>query len=91
MLALDAAAYALPVITTPHGAGSERVRDGVTGLLVDPADTEAFADAIIALLRNPDRARGMGEAGRRMVSGEFTWEAVGGKIAARIRSLLRTS
>jgi glycosyltransferase involved in cell wall biosynthesis len=91
MLALDAAAYALPVITTPHGAGSERVRDGVTGLLVDPADTEAFADAIIALLRNPDRARGMGEAGRRMVEGEFTWGAVGGKIAARIRSLQRTS
>ena len=89
MLALDAAAYGIPVIITPHGAGSERVRNGVSGVLVDPIDTEAFAGAIIELLRNPERARMMGEAGRKMVEEEFTWEAVGGKIDSRIRSLIR--
>ena len=89
MLALDAAAYGIPVIITPHGAGSERVRNGVCGVLVDPIDTEAFAGAIIELLRNPERARMMGEAGRKMVEEEFTWEAVGGKIDSRIRSLIR--
>jgi glycosyltransferase involved in cell wall biosynthesis len=88
MLALDAAAYGLPVITTPFGAGAERVRDGVTGLLVDPRNTEEFAAAIVALLEDQDRARDMGRAGRTMVEKEFTWDAVGGKIANRIRSLL---
>ena len=88
MLALDAAAYGLPVITTPFGAGAERVRDGVTGRLVDPRDTEEFASAIVALLQDQDRARVMGSAGRTMVEKEFTWDAVGGKIAARIRSFL---
>jgi glycosyltransferase involved in cell wall biosynthesis len=91
MLALDAAAYGLPVITTPFGAGSERVRDGVTGLLVDPGETKDFAIAIVSLLEDPQRMADMGKAGRRMVEKEFTWDAVGGKIAARIRSLLRTS
>jgi glycosyltransferase involved in cell wall biosynthesis len=88
MLALDAAAYGLPVITTPHGAGSERIRDGITGLLADPADTDSFAAAITTLLNDPGRACNMGFAGRKMVEEEFTWEAVGEKIAARIRSLL---
>lgn len=88
MLALDAAAYGLPVITTPFGAGSERVRDGVTGLLVDPRDTEEFASAIVSLLEDPQRMADMGKAGRRMVEKEFTWDAVGGKIATRIRALL---
>ena len=91
MLALDAAAYGLPVITTPFGAGAERVRAGVTGLLVDPRSAEEFAAAIVGLLEDQDRARAMGIAGRAMVEKEFTWDAVGGKIAARIRSLLRTS
>jgi len=88
MLALDAAAYGLPVITTPFGAGSERVRDGVTGLLVDPRDTEEFASAVVSLLEDPQRMADMGKAGRRMVEKEFTWDAVGGKIAGRIRAIL---
>jgi glycosyltransferase involved in cell wall biosynthesis len=88
MLALDAASYGLPVITTPHGAGSERIRDGITGLLSDPMDTDSFATSIIALLNDPGRARAMGRAGRKMVEEEFTWDAVGGKIAGRIRSIL---
>jgi glycosyltransferase involved in cell wall biosynthesis len=91
MLALDAAAYGLPVITTPFGAGSERVRDGVTGLLVDPGETKDFAIAIVSLLEDPQRMADMGKAGRRMVEKEFTWDAVGGKIEDRIRSLLSES
>jgi glycosyltransferase involved in cell wall biosynthesis len=91
MLALDAAAYGLPVITTPFGAGAERVRAGVTGLLVDPRNTEEFASAIVALLQDQDRSRVMGSAGRTMVEKEFTWDAVGGKIADRIRSRVSES
>ena len=88
MLTLDAAAYALPVITTPHGAGSERIRNGITGLLADPADTDSFAAVITALLADSARSSAMGFAGRKMVEEEFTWDTVGGKIGARIRSLL---
>ena len=86
MVALDAAAHGLPVISTPHGAGSERLQNGVTGLLVDPCDTDSLADGILRLLDHPDLAAEMGKAGRRMVEESFTWEAVGKKIGDRIRS-----
>jgi len=88
MVALDAAAHGLPVICTPHGAGAERVRDGVTGFLIDPRDTAAFAEAILRFLSDGELAATMGLAGRRMVEEEFTWSAVGGKIAGRIREVL---
>jgi glycosyltransferase involved in cell wall biosynthesis len=86
MVALDAAAHGLPVISTPHGAGAERVQGGVTGLLVDPCNTDSFAEGILRLLDDPDLAAEMGKAGRRMVEESFTWEAVGKRIGDRIRS-----
>ncbi|MFA7233386.1 MAG: glycosyltransferase family 4 protein [Terrimicrobiaceae bacterium] len=88
MVALDAAAYGIPVITTPHGAGAERIRDGVTGFLVDPSDTAAFSSAILRVLGDPALAASMGRAGRKMVEEEFTWQAVGVRIGGRIRSIL---
>lgn len=88
MAALDAAAYGIPVITTPHGAGAERIRDGVTGFLVDPSDTAAFSSAILRVLSEPVLAASMGSAGRKMVEEEFTWQAVGARISGRIRSIL---
>ncbi len=87
MVALDAAAYGLPVITTPHGAGAERIRDGVTGLLVDPSDTISFSLAILRLLGDPALAVAMGREGRKMVEEEFTWQAVGARIGGRIKSI----
>jgi galactose-1-phosphate uridylyltransferase len=39
-------------------------------------------------MRDPAKAAGMGFAGRKMVEEEFTWDAVGEKIAGRIRSVV---
>lgn len=88
MVALDAAAYGLPVVTNPSGAGAERVEDGGTGLVVDPRDTPALAAALVRLLCDPLLARRMGRAGRERVGEHFTWEAVGRKMAARIEEVL---
>ncbi len=88
MVALDAAAYGLPVVTNPFGAGAERVVDGVTGHVVDPRDPAALASVLVRLLRDPDRRRQLGGAGRDRIEKDFTWKAVGAKVAARIRSQL---
>jgi glycosyltransferase involved in cell wall biosynthesis len=88
MVALDAAAHGLPVISTLHGAGAERVLGGATGLLVDPCNTDSVAEGILRLLDDPDLAAEMGKAGRGMVEESFTWEAVGKKIGDRIRSIV---
>ena len=71
---LEAMAAAKPVVATAVGGVPEVVVDGQTGLLVPPRDPEALAQAIITLLRNPGRARAMGEAGRQRVLEHFTVE-----------------
>src|SRR5262249_56193785 len=52
---LEAAASGLPVVAAAAGGAVELVRDGETGLLVEPDDTQAFADAVRALALLPQR------------------------------------
>lgn len=72
---LEAMAMAKPVVATASGGTPEIVRDGVTGLLVPPADAAAMAAALEILLREPERAGSMGVAGRRHAVAHFTIEA----------------
>jgi glycosyltransferase involved in cell wall biosynthesis len=76
MTLIEAMAVGLPVIATRVGGIVEVVDDGVTGILVAPNDPRALAAAICALLREPQRAKEMGAAGRSRVLQHFTWERV---------------
>lgn len=59
---------ARPVIASAVGGIRDQIEDGVSGvLLADPADVEAFGAAALALLREPARARQIGEAARERV------------------------
>ncbi|HCA48133.1 MAG TPA: hypothetical protein DEP45_12520 [Armatimonadetes bacterium] len=69
---LEAMAAGKPVIATDVGGCAEAVVDGETGLIVPPEDPQALAEAISALISDPERARSMGEAGHRRVEREFT-------------------
>jgi glycosyltransferase involved in cell wall biosynthesis len=69
---LEASASGLAVIATRCGGPEEIVEDGVTGLLVPVGDTAAMADAMAALLGDPDRATTMGEAARYLVAERFS-------------------
>jgi glycosyltransferase involved in cell wall biosynthesis len=79
---LEAMATGLPVVATPVGDIHRAVEDGVTGRLVPPRDPEALADALEALLVDPDLRRRMGEAGRRKVEGEFDAKATSRALSA---------
>jgi glycosyltransferase involved in cell wall biosynthesis len=46
--------------------------DGETGLLIGDASPEALADALVAILGDPARARAMGAAGRERAATEFS-------------------
>ena len=71
---LEAAAAGLPVVAGNGGAIPEVVRDGETGLLVDPQAPDEVARAIVRLLRDPELARRMGEAAQRRALEEFSFE-----------------
>lgn len=59
---LEAAASALPVVAVRASSMPEFIEDGVTGCLVPPGDVAAMAERLSALLRDPARARAMGQA-----------------------------
>jgi colanic acid/amylovoran biosynthesis glycosyltransferase len=61
---LEAMGKGIPVVTTTVTGGPEIVVEGETGLLCNPGDPVALADALEALLTDPMRARAMGAAGR---------------------------
>jgi L-malate glycosyltransferase len=69
---LDAMAASRPVVATTAGGIPEAVVEGVTGLLVPPGHAVPLAEAIIALLGDPQRRRAMGEAGLARVRERFT-------------------
>jgi glycosyltransferase involved in cell wall biosynthesis len=72
---LEAMAAGKPVVATSVGGNGEAVADGVTGLLVPPGDASALAAATLALLRDPERAARMGQAGQAAVRERFSLEA----------------
>ena len=67
-----------PVIAGDIAPLREVVREGVDGLHARN-EPRAIAAAILTLLRDPERARRMGEAGRQRALSEFTWPAVAKK------------
>ena len=60
---IEAAAMGVPSVASDLGGPRELIVHGETGLLAVPSDPDALADALIAVLRDPERARQMGEAG----------------------------
>lgn len=69
---LEAMAEAKPVVATTFGGSREVVAHGESGFIENPFDVEAFAGRIGELLGDPDRARAMGEEGRRRLVERFT-------------------
>jgi glycosyltransferase involved in cell wall biosynthesis len=68
---LEGMALKKPVITTNMGAGPEIVEDGKTGLIVPPEDEKSLAEAILSILRDPDKALTMGIEGRKRLEKYF--------------------
>jgi glycosyltransferase involved in cell wall biosynthesis len=58
------------------------------GLLVDPADPQAHAEAILYLLDHPDEAQRMGKNGRKAVEEKYNWESEGRKLLRLYEELL---
>jgi hypothetical protein len=85
---LEAMACGRPVVVTGNPGMEQYIRHGETGLLVPPGDHEAMADAIEMLLRDPERRREMGLAGRRSVIEQFTTEKLSGNLAAVVHRVV---
>ena len=72
---LEAMAKQKPVVATGVGGIPEVVKDGETGIIVQPNNPRQLADAIIRMLEDPRMAEEAGRRGRKRVETEFTLEA----------------
>jgi glycosyltransferase involved in cell wall biosynthesis len=71
MVALEAMERARPVIAASIGGLEDLVRDGETGLLVQPGDSDSLAGAMLELAGDPVRAAAMGMEARRRAIERF--------------------
>ena len=69
---LEAMSCSLPVVATPVDGTKEAVVPGETGILVPTKDSAKLANALIALLKDPARAKQLGDNGRKRVENEFS-------------------
>lgn len=84
----QALARGRPVISFDIDGASEVVREGKTGHLVPAEDSKRLAEAIIDLLVNKEKAKKMGEAGKRLIDPVFRAEVMVDKIAELYEELL---
>ena len=76
---LEAMACALPVVAADATGATNLVRDGVTGILVDPFDADGFADALEAYARDPQLRARHGEAGLSFAR-TMDWDAINSAV-----------
>lgn len=68
---LEAMAAAKPIVATAVAGTAEAILLSQIGLLVPPGDSQALAEGISRLLRDPVQARVMGQAARRHAEATF--------------------
>jgi glycosyltransferase involved in cell wall biosynthesis len=71
----ESLAVGTPVVTGDVGDRREMLEDGQAGLLVNPGDSDALAEGILALLQDRERAQAMREAALR-VRERYYWDVL---------------
>ena len=84
---LEAMACGLPVVAAVATGTTNLVRDGETGILVEPGDADAFAEALEAYAKDPALRRRHGEAGLGDAQ-TMDWDAINSAV---VRTYQRVS
>ncbi len=80
MAALEAMARGRAVIATRVGEMEDAVVDGRSGILVEPGDVKALAEAMQVIVGGPELATEMGRFGQGVIARDFTQHVVVGLL-----------
>lgn len=86
---LTAYAHSRPVVATNVGGLTEMVEPNQTGLLVQPNDPDALADALTQLLLEPATRAAMGTRAREYLEANHSWSLIADKTAELYNTLNR--
>jgi L-malate glycosyltransferase len=85
---LEAMAAGLPIVAFATDGVVETVAHDQTGLLVPIGDSQAAAAALLKLLRDPELATRMGDAGRKRVEHEFSENETSNRVRQIIHGIV---
>lgn len=86
---LEGMAAARPIVASRIAGIPEVIGDGQHGLLTPERDPQALAAAVARLLEQPDLAARLGQAARRRVLQELTWDTAAERFEQIYRQALR--
>jgi glycosyltransferase involved in cell wall biosynthesis len=86
---IEAQLACIPVIGTATNATPELIQEGFNGLLYDADDVAGLAEKILYLYRNPDRARLLGEQGRRSAISVFNKARYASELVGIVNKLTK--
>jgi glycogen(starch) synthase len=81
IVALEAAATGIPLVTSNVGGLGEAVINGQTGMSHAPRDVAGLAAAVRAVLDDPDAAQRRAIAARERLTSDFDWHTVADETA----------
>ena len=84
---MEAMSMEVPVVAVRTGGVPELVSSGVEGLLVDPGDASAIANAITVIASDPQLARRMGQAARLKITDNYSTDRSAKAIIRLLESL----
>jgi len=88
---LEAMAHAKPIVASRMGGIPELVRDGETGFLFEPYDSQQLSNCIRKLLGDSDLRRRLGWQARRIAEKEYSLERHGTALLSLYQSLTANS
>ena len=71
MSVIEASAMGVPVVVTKYPGPSSAMEEGVSGYSVPVKNVDELTKYIVELIRNPEKARGLGLSGRKYVEEKF--------------------
>lgn len=80
-----------PVIATRHGGAVEIIADGKTGILVEPGDPSALAEALEIILNQPDKVAELAITGQQSAMERFALETVQQQIRQVVEEVIQVS
>jgi glycosyltransferase involved in cell wall biosynthesis len=72
LVVVEAMAAGVPAVAAGHGAFTELVEDGRTGLLHRPNDARSLAECLRSIVASPARNRQLGQAARHRYEQDYT-------------------
>ena len=80
----------LPTVCSSVGGISYIIEDEIDGFLVKPSDVNDLEKTLEGIILNPERAREIGENGRRKAEKEYSFDAIKKTVKEAVKGIIQT-